>query len=59
MGKDEATDSGSNPKDAKDFGRPAEADAEQNRAEAEDEKKRRAREEFNIHEADMGRNPQG
>jgi hypothetical protein len=48
---------------AEDLGRPAEADAKQNKAPTEvgpvtDEKKR-AREEFNLHEADLGRNPQG
>jgi hypothetical protein len=47
----------------KDLGRPAEADAEQNRAASQvaptDESKKKAREEFNLHEADMGRNPQG
>lgn len=43
-----------------DLGRPAEADAEQNRAtEDMDEEKKKAWEEFNIHEADLGRNPQG
>ena len=43
----------------KDVGRPAEADAIQNKVDPEDEKKKKAREEFNLHEADMGRNPQG
>jgi hypothetical protein len=54
--KDEATTS-------KDVGRPAEADAAQNQAPSEvgpdTEEKRKAREEFNLHEADLGRNPQG
>jgi hypothetical protein len=48
---------------AKDLGRPAEADAQQNKAPSEvgpaTEEKKRAREEFNLHEADLGRNPQG
>jgi len=47
----------------KDVGRPAEADAIQNKAPSEvgpdTEEKRKAREEFNLHEADLGRNPQG
>jgi hypothetical protein len=47
----------------KNVGRPAEADAQQNRAATEvgpvTEEKKRAREEFNLHEADLGRNPQG
>lgn len=52
------------PKDAdKEVGRPAEAEADQNRAPAvndpDDAEKKKAREEFNIHEADMRRNPQG
>jgi hypothetical protein len=46
-----------------DLGRPAEADAQQNKAPTEvgpmTEEKKRAREEFNLHEADLGRNPQG
>ena len=43
---------------SKDVGRPAEADAEQNKA-LSDPEKEKAKEEFNLHEADMGRNPQG
>jgi hypothetical protein len=43
---------------AKDLGRPAEADAEQNKARSDPDKEK-AREEFNLHEADLGRNPQG
>jgi hypothetical protein len=42
----------------KDLGRPAEGDAEQNKA-LSDPDKEKAREEFNLHEADLGRNPQG
>ena len=47
----------------KDVGRPAEADAIQNQGpsqvDPDTEEKRKAREEFNLHEADLGRNPQG
>lgn len=49
--------------EGKDVGRPAEADADQNQtpsvAEPDNEEKKKAREEFNLHEADMRRNPQG
>jgi hypothetical protein len=51
------------PSKREDLGRPAEADAQQNKAPTEvgpvTEEKKRAREEFNLHEADLGRNPQG
>lgn len=47
----------------RDVGRPAEADAIHNQAPSEvgpdTEEKRKAREEFNLHEADLGCNPQG
>jgi hypothetical protein len=52
-------DAAGKPTKPEDLGRPAEADAEQNRAAADTEEKQRAREEFNLHEADLGRNPQG
>lgn len=51
------------PSKSEDLGRPAEADAQQNKAPTEvgpvTEEKKRAREKFNLHEADLGRNPQG
>jgi hypothetical protein len=56
-------DSETKPTSAEDLGRPAEADAEQNKTPAQGrpvtDEKTRAREEFNLHEADLGRNPQG
>jgi hypothetical protein len=59
----QGVDAESSASKAEDLGRPAEADAQQNKAPTEvgpvTEEKKRAREEFNLHEADLGRNPQG